>query len=82
MFAKGSKRIGKVVEKIKTDIVELEKGIGEVDDEIDSNNQRVETKREELSKIEAEVASSNRTLQTAKEMASSLKGNLQGVLGF
>lgn len=79
---KGLARIEKTVERIKTDITDLNKGMGEVDQVIDANNQRVSTKKEELAILETEVKNSNATLEAAKNMASSLKGNLESVLGL
>ena len=79
---KGLARIEKTVERIKTDITDLNKGMGEVDQVIDANNQRVSSKKEELAILETEVKNSNATLEAAKNMASSLKGNLESVLGI
>ena len=79
---KGLARIEKTVERIKTDIIDLDKGMGEVDGVIDANNQRVAVKKDELAILETEVKNSNATLESAKKMASSLKGNLESVLGL
>jgi chromosome segregation ATPase len=79
---KGLARIEKTVERIKTDITDLNKGMGEVDQVIDANNQRVDIAKEELAILETEVKNSNTTLEAAKNMASSLKGNLESVLGI
>ena len=78
---KGSARIGKVIDRVKTDIVDLEKGVGEVDGEIDSNNQIVTRAKEELVILETETASKNATLTTARDMASNVSGKLKELLG-
>lgn len=78
---KGSARIGKVIERVKTDIVDLEKGIGEVDGEIADNDQVVEIARENLTILETETASKNATLKTARDMASNVSGKLKELLG-
>ena len=83
MFEKqGSARIGKVIERVKTDIVDLETGIGEVDGEIDCNNQIVTRAKEELVILETETASKNATLTTARNMAANVSGKLKELLGI
>ncbi len=78
---KGSGRIGKVIDRVKNDIVELDKGIDEVDDEIHTNNGIVDYQRKSLEALEVSIADKNATLQTSKEMASSVKGALEKLLG-
>jgi predicted nucleic acid-binding Zn-ribbon protein len=79
---KGQGRIARVIDKIKKEIVELEKGIGEVDQEIQANNDHVETQKERLKGLTTRVDSENFTLNTAKTMASKVKDNLKNNLGI
>ncbi len=82
MFEKrGSARIGKVIDRVKTDIVDLEKGIGEVDGEIEDNNRVVDAVREQLAVLETDTANKNATLKTARDMASNVSGKLKELLG-
>lgn len=78
---KGSARIGKVLERVETDIVDLEKGMVEVDTEIAENNRVVEVARENLASLENETQSKNTTLQTARAMAANVSGKLKELLG-
>ena len=79
---KGSARIGKVIERVKTDIVDLETGIGEVDGEIADNNRVVEVAKENLAVLESDTQSKNATLQSARDMASNVSGKLKEMLGI
>ena len=79
---KGSARIGKVVERVKTDIVDLELGMNEVDTEIAGNNKVVEVARGNLIALEAETANKNATLATARDMAGNVSGKLKELLGI
>ena len=77
---KGSARITKVVERVKKDITDLEMGIGEVDAEIESNNQVVVRAKEELTILETETNSKNATLTNIREMGSNISSNLKSIL--
>lgn len=79
---KGSARIGKVLDRVKTDIVDLELGMGEVDSEIADNNRVVEVARENLVVLETDTKSKNATLQTARDMAGNVSGKLKEMLGM
>ena len=79
---RGQGRIAKVIGKIKKEIVELEKGIGEVDDEIDANNGHVAVQEEQLKDLKSRVDSENFTLNAAKTMATTVKDNLKNNLGI
>ena len=78
---KGSARIGKVIDRVKTDIVDLEKGVGEVEGEIEDNNRVVDAMRESLQVLETDTANKNAVLTSARDMASNVAGKLKELLG-
>ncbi|MCK5617051.1 hypothetical protein KAR91_85100 [Candidatus Pacearchaeota archaeon] len=79
---RGQGRIAKVINKIKKEIVELEKGIGEVDEEIEANKDHVAIQEERLKDLKGRVDSENFTLNAAKTMATKVKDNLKNNLGI
>ena len=82
MSRKGQGRIIRVINKIKKEIVELEKGIGEVDEEIEHNNGQVAYQEDQLKRVAERVNSENFTLNAVKDMASKVKDNLKNNLGI
>lgn len=79
--ATGSSRIEKVIGRVRTDIVDLEKGMEEVDGEITNNNKVVEVARDNLATLESETDAKNDTLKTARDMAFNVSGKLKELLG-
>ena len=82
MFAqKGSVRIDKVIGKVKANIDELALGSSEVQTEIESNEAKVEAKKEELKVLEEYITAKNDALSKVKEIADKVKKNLENLLG-
>ena len=79
---RGQGRITKVINKIKKEIVQLELGIEEVDEEIENNNGQVQYQKEQLERVTKRVNSDNFTLNAVKDMAAKVKDNLKNNLGI